>query len=133
MFKDVLLVQKRVLGPEHPSTLLTAKILAYLLEIQGKHADAFARDNLRAPQPVDLLKDGATVSICGVVSKPALNGQHAYVIRWNQTKHRYAIKTKDGAKMLLKRENITLVEAAAGGVNARGNTPLPSVTPGDSR
>jgi hypothetical protein len=40
MFKEVLVVQKRVLGAEHPSTLYTASNLAFSLYKQGKHADA---------------------------------------------------------------------------------------------
>ena len=38
----VLAVQKRVLGKEHPSTLLSAHILASTYSDQGKHAEAEA-------------------------------------------------------------------------------------------
>jgi tetratricopeptide (TPR) repeat protein len=39
-YHDVLVVQRRVLGPEHPETLATANNLANTLNAQGKHAEA---------------------------------------------------------------------------------------------
>jgi hypothetical protein len=38
--REVLAVEKRVLGPEHPSTLTSAANLAASLMYQGKHAEA---------------------------------------------------------------------------------------------
>ena len=40
MGREVLAVETRVLGPEHPDTLLTARNLALSLTQQGKHAEA---------------------------------------------------------------------------------------------
>jgi hypothetical protein len=40
MHREVLEVKRRVLGPEHPSTLMTAGNLANSLQHQGKHAEA---------------------------------------------------------------------------------------------
>ena len=40
MARKVLAVETRVLGPEHPDTLLTARNLALSLTQQGKHAEA---------------------------------------------------------------------------------------------
>ena len=40
MQREVLAVQKRVLGAEHPGTLTTASNLAQSLSRQGKHAEA---------------------------------------------------------------------------------------------
>jgi hypothetical protein len=40
MHRDTLAVEQRVLGPEHPDTLLTAMSLANALTNQGKHAEA---------------------------------------------------------------------------------------------
>jgi hypothetical protein len=75
-----------------------------------------ASDNLGTPPPVNVLKEGATVVISGVVSKPALNDQHACVIGWNEAKCRYVIRTTDGAKLFLKPENIAEVDETAGDV-----------------
>jgi hypothetical protein len=35
MYRETLEMQKRVLGPEHPSTLITAENLAFALRKQG--------------------------------------------------------------------------------------------------
>jgi tetratricopeptide (TPR) repeat protein len=108
MYKKLLPVQKRVVGSEHPDTLRIAANLADAMSKQGKPAEAVAASDaeLGLSQPSSRLKEGSAVVICGVVSKPTLNGQHASVLQWNHAKLRYAIKTEDGAKILLKPENI---------------------------
>jgi hypothetical protein len=40
IYREVLVVKRRVLGPEHPDTLTTANNLAHALDNQGKHAEA---------------------------------------------------------------------------------------------
>jgi uncharacterized protein HemY len=40
MHRELLVVKRRVLGPEHPHTLMTANNLAHALANQGKHAEA---------------------------------------------------------------------------------------------
>jgi hypothetical protein len=39
---ETLAVQRRVLGPEHPNTLITANKLSTALTLQGKHVEAEA-------------------------------------------------------------------------------------------
>jgi hypothetical protein len=52
--RDACAVQRRVLGPEHPSTLFTATVLALALNEQGKHAEAetMHRETLAVQQRV---------------------------------------------------------------------------------
>jgi tetratricopeptide (TPR) repeat protein len=40
LYREVLVARRRVMGPEHPDTLLTANNLAIALDYQGKHAEA---------------------------------------------------------------------------------------------
>jgi hypothetical protein len=40
LYREVLSVQQRVMGPDHPGTLMTANNLASALSYQGKHAEA---------------------------------------------------------------------------------------------
>jgi hypothetical protein len=81
-----------------------------------------ASENLGSSSLSGRLKEGTAVVICGVVSKPALNGQQGCVTRWNQTKHRYAVKIKEGVNILLKPENIAALDTGVGDVDVVGAT-----------
>jgi hypothetical protein len=40
MYREVLVAERRVLGPEHSSTLAAASNMGYVLNGQGKHGEA---------------------------------------------------------------------------------------------
>jgi tetratricopeptide (TPR) repeat protein len=63
MYRELLPIQQRVLGPEHPNTLLTAVNLASALHSQGKYAEAETtyREVLRIQQRVLGLEHPDTV------------------------------------------------------------------------
>ena len=53
MWRELLEVNRRVLGPEHPSTLITMNSLGFCLSSQGRHVEAeqISQDGVQIREP----------------------------------------------------------------------------------
>jgi hypothetical protein len=121
----VLEAQRRLLGPEHPNTLLSAGNLGSSLALLGacdeaeqllqsvlasykrlgltEHMDLFSRTLAMAQaRKAALFPADTRVHVRGLVSKPEYNGKAARVVAFDAQSGRHRVVLDDGKELLVK-------------------------------
>ena len=125
MLRELLDVQRRVLGPKHPRTLATARKLsicprmsctscgetdedgAIFDSADGRCFRCCNRTSAAGTGNVVRLAAGSHGRLSGLVSRPDLNRTTCKVIRFDEAMVRYTVRLADGSRISVKPENLT--------------------------
>ncbi len=111
MLQATLASCQRVLGPAHPSTLQTARILERV-RARIRSANAPTKPAAGTPQS---LPAGTRVLVQRLVAKAEHNGKRARVVSFDARAGRYAVALDDGKELSLKPECVARAGCAAAG------------------